>query len=103
VGLLRSAGIGVYAFDASAIARSLGEIRLINTVMLGAIADHLPFPAEVLKEQILERFRGKKASVAALNEQAFEAGRAGAKAAARDPLGNFRFSPDTLACRYCWR
>jgi indolepyruvate ferredoxin oxidoreductase beta subunit len=80
VGLLRTAGIGVYAFDASAIARSLGEIRLINTVMLGAIADHLPFPAAVLKEQILERFRGKKAAVAALNEQAFEAGRAGAKA-----------------------
>jgi indolepyruvate ferredoxin oxidoreductase beta subunit len=82
VGLLRAAGVAVYAFDASAIARSLGEIRLINTVMLGAIADHLPFAADVLKEQIVARFRGKKPEVAALNEQAFEAGRAGARAAA---------------------
>jgi indolepyruvate ferredoxin oxidoreductase beta subunit len=82
VGLLRGAGITVHAFDASAIARSLGEIRLINTVMLGAIADHLPFPAAVLKAQVLARFSGKKPGVAALNDQAFEAGRAGAKAAA---------------------
>jgi indolepyruvate ferredoxin oxidoreductase beta subunit len=82
VGMLRATGITVHAFDASAIARALGEIRLVNTVMLGAIADHLPFPAEDLKEQILSRFRSRKPEVAALNEQAFEAGRSGARAAA---------------------
>lgn len=82
VGQLRSTGIAVHAFDASAIALSLGELRLINTVMLGAIADHLPFPAEVLKEQVLARFRTKKPEVAALNERAFEQGRTGAKEAA---------------------
>ena len=42
-------GARVYAFDASAIANGLGNIRLGNTVMLGAIADHLPFSAEVLE------------------------------------------------------
>jgi indolepyruvate ferredoxin oxidoreductase beta subunit len=82
VGMLRAAGVTVHAFDASAIALALGEIRLINTVMLGAIADHLPFPAEDLKEQILSRFRTRKPEVATLNERAFEAGRAGARAAA---------------------
>ena len=82
VGLLRATGVTVHAFDASAIARALGEIRLINTVMLGGIADHLPFPADDLKEQILSRFRARKPELAAVNEQAFEAGRAGARAPA---------------------
>jgi indolepyruvate ferredoxin oxidoreductase beta subunit len=82
VGSMRASGIMVHAFDASAIALGLGEIRLINTVMLGAIADHLPFPAEDLKEQVLSRFSSRKPELAALNERAFEAGRAGARAAA---------------------
>jgi indolepyruvate ferredoxin oxidoreductase beta subunit len=40
---MRDAGHKVVAFDAMTIARELGDIRLGNTVMLGAIADHLPF------------------------------------------------------------
>ena len=81
IGAMRAAGIHVYAFDAGAIAMRLGELRLVNTIMLGAIADHLPFPAEVLEEQIVARFRARKPQLVAINEQAFEAGRAAARAA----------------------
>jgi indolepyruvate ferredoxin oxidoreductase beta subunit len=44
--------------------------------MLGAISDYLPFPAEILKEAILARFRERKPALVAVNERAFEAGRA---------------------------
>lgn len=82
VGEVRRAGYQVHAFDAAAIATQLGEIRLINTIMLGAIADHLPFPAECVREQILSRFKARKPELLALNERAFEAGRSGALQAA---------------------
>ncbi|MCB2101482.1 MAG: indolepyruvate oxidoreductase subunit beta [Rhodobacterales bacterium] len=75
IGQIRAAGVTVYAFDAGQIARDLGEVRLGNTIMLGAIADYLPFGAEVLKEQVVERFRARKPELAELNERAFEAGR----------------------------
>ena len=83
VGEMRAAGTRVFSFDASAIAQELGDIRLGNTVMLGAIADHLPFPAEVLERCILKRFARKKAEIVELNRQAFAAGRAAAEQAAR--------------------
>jgi indolepyruvate ferredoxin oxidoreductase beta subunit len=83
VGAMREAGVNVYAFDAGAIALELGDLRLVNTVMLGAIADHLPFPAEVLEEQIVARFRARKPQLVAANEQAFARGRAAARAAGR--------------------
>jgi indolepyruvate ferredoxin oxidoreductase beta subunit len=54
----------------------LGEMRLGNTVMLGAIADYLPFSAEVLREAILQRFGRKKPELLELNRRAFESGRA---------------------------
>jgi ribosome silencing factor RsfS/YbeB/iojap len=38
---MKAAGTKVVAFDATTIAQGLGDIRLGNTVMLGAIADHL--------------------------------------------------------------
>lgn len=75
IAAIRATGVKIYDFDAGAIARQLGDLRLVNTIMLGAIADYLPFPAEVLKENIVERFRVRKPAMAALNEQAFEAGR----------------------------
>jgi len=74
VGEISAAGIDVHAFDAGAIARELGNFRLVNTVMLGAIARYLPFPADTLKEQILTSFRARKPKLVAINEQAFEAG-----------------------------
>lgn len=79
---MRKAGVKVIDFDAGAIARELGEMRMINTVMLGAIADHLPFPAESLKAIIVDRFRARKPELADLNARAFEAGRAASKAKA---------------------
>lgn len=76
VGDMRKAGIDVHAFDAGAIARQLGNNKLVNTVMLGAISRYLPFSADILKEVILQAFRARKPKLVAINEQAFEAGQA---------------------------
>jgi len=73
---IRAQGIEVYAFDAMAIALELGDVRLGNTVMLGAIADHLPFPADVLLDSILRRFRTRKPEMVDVNASAFASGRA---------------------------
>ena len=59
-----------------AIALELGDIRLGNTVMLGAIADHLPFSADILLDCVLKRFQRKGEKLVELNRRAFEAGRA---------------------------
>ena len=72
---MRKAGVRVFDFDAGAIAKDLGEMRLVNTIMLGAIADHLPFPADTLKAIIVDRFRARKPALADLNARAFDAGR----------------------------
>jgi indolepyruvate ferredoxin oxidoreductase beta subunit len=73
---MKAAGVRTIAFDATEIAQRLGEIRLGNTVMLGAIADHLPFSADVLLNAIMQRFARKSEKVQALNREAFAAGRA---------------------------
>ncbi len=80
---VRAAGTRVFAFDATAIANELGDIRLGNTVMLGAISDHLPFPPEILEQCILKRFASKKPALVELNRRAFAAGRAAAEQAAQ--------------------
>jgi indolepyruvate ferredoxin oxidoreductase beta subunit len=72
---IRASCIEVIAFDAMAIAKQLGDLRLGNSVMLGAIADYLPFPAEVLLESILGRFKARKPEMVELNRRAFTAGR----------------------------
>jgi indolepyruvate ferredoxin oxidoreductase beta subunit len=72
---LAAAGIQVHAFDAGAIADELGNPKLVNTIMLGAISDYLPFPADVLKECIVEGFRAYKPKLAEINARAFDAGR----------------------------
>ncbi len=72
---IRARGIEVHAFDAMAITRQLGDMRLGNSVMLGAIADYLPFRAEVLLESILARFQARKPEMVELNRRAFTAGR----------------------------
>ncbi|MGE5385299.1 MAG: indolepyruvate oxidoreductase subunit beta [Betaproteobacteria bacterium] len=81
IGEVRKAGIKVHDFDAGAIARELGGLHLVNTVMLGAIADLLPFPAETLKACILDRFRASKPQWVGTNEQAFDLGRQAGRAA----------------------
>ncbi|CAA7618794.1 indolepyruvate oxidoreductase subunit beta [Magnetospirillum sp. SS-4] len=84
VAQMRAAGVTVYDFDAGAIARQLGDLKLINTIMLGAIADYLPFPATELEEQIVGRFRQRKPAMVEVNQKAFEAGRAAARARAAE-------------------
>ncbi|MES9956906.1 MAG: indolepyruvate oxidoreductase subunit beta [Sedimenticola sp.] len=76
IGQIQQLGVNVHAFDAGAIARDLGNFRLVNTVMLGAIARYLPFSPEILKNEILDRFRLKKPKLVEINEKAFEAGQA---------------------------
>lgn len=78
VGEMRARGVRTVAFDAASIARGLGDLRLGNTVMLGAIADQLPFSAEVLLECIVRRFARKGEKVVEMNRKAFAAGRAAA-------------------------
>jgi len=80
---MRAANIEVRDFNAGDIARELGEIRMVNTVMLGAISDYLPFSPEDLKGIIVEGFRKRKPALADLNAQAFEAGREAAKVSAK--------------------
>ncbi|MGL1834409.1 indolepyruvate oxidoreductase subunit beta [Rhodocyclaceae bacterium SMB388] len=75
VAQMQTLGLDVHAFDASAIATGLGNIRLGNTVMLGAMSDRLPFPAEVLRDAVLARFARKKPELLELNRSAFETGR----------------------------
>jgi indolepyruvate ferredoxin oxidoreductase beta subunit len=79
---IRKHGIRIHDFDGSAIALELGDKRLVNTVMMGAISENLPFAPEVLKERIVERFRVRKPALAELNAQAFERGREAAREAA---------------------
>lgn len=75
IGSLRKAGITVHDVDAGAVASELGDMRLVNSVMLGAIADLLPFGAETLKACIVARFAERKPKLVPVNEQAFDAGR----------------------------
>lgn len=74
-GDLRALGHAGWSVDASAIAVELGDIRLANTVMLGAAADSLPFQSSSLLAQILQRFAGNE-QLRQRNAAAFEAGRA---------------------------
>lgn len=76
---MQKLGTNVVAFDASSIAREIGDIRLGNTVMLGAIADYLPFSAEALLNGILKRFEKKGESVLNQNRLAFSRGREASK------------------------
>jgi indolepyruvate ferredoxin oxidoreductase beta subunit len=69
-------GIAVSSLDARAIAVELGTVRLINTVMVGAVSDLLPLSADALRALVVDVFRARKPALADLNAQAFDAGRA---------------------------
>lgn len=81
VGELERLGVDVCALDASAIAVSLGDVRLANTVMLGAAADSLPLEPQAVLAQVLQRFSGSD-QLRQRNAAAFDAGRASARAMA---------------------
>ncbi|MBK1665912.1 indolepyruvate oxidoreductase [Rhodospirillum rubrum] len=78
VGQLRGRIKGVLAIDARALAEDLGSMKLMNTVMLGAVADDLPISAETLRAQVVARFQARKPALAEVNGRAFDAGRAAA-------------------------
>ena len=72
---LQSSSKTVRYLDASQIARELGNLKLVNTIMLGAVSDFLPFPAGVVRSNIIERFKVRKPKLVKLNEIAFDKGR----------------------------
>ncbi len=82
---LRALGLKVIAVDAAEVAAALGDRRLANSVMLGAMADSLPFPPTALEANIVARFH-KKPDLAELNRQAFEAGRAAFELGTHGPV-----------------
>jgi indolepyruvate ferredoxin oxidoreductase beta subunit len=73
---LRATGRPVRAIPAGDISADLGERRLVNSVMLGAVADLLPFAPSAMIEKIVGRFQARKPELADLNRRAFAAGAA---------------------------
>jgi indolepyruvate ferredoxin oxidoreductase beta subunit len=71
---MRALGADVLELAARDIALELGDARLANSVMLGAASESLPFPAERLRDEVLQRF-GRDAKLAESNAKAFDAGR----------------------------
>jgi indolepyruvate ferredoxin oxidoreductase, beta subunit len=70
---LRESGVRVIEVDAPGIARSLGDVRLANIVMLGAASSALPLEARILQAEVLARF-ARDPRLAQLNAAAFAAG-----------------------------
>lgn len=75
LGQLSDSAVELHRFNAGEAAIDLGDRRLVNSIMLGAIADHLPFPPETLESALLKRFQHKGAALVELNRQAFALGR----------------------------
>ena len=75
---VRARGLAVTAVAATDIAVRLGDVRLANTVILGAAADSLPIEGDALLAQVLQRFAGN-GRLRELNAAAFAAGRDGAR------------------------
>jgi indolepyruvate ferredoxin oxidoreductase beta subunit len=69
---LMKAGYKFIKIPADAIARELGNVRLANTILLGALSRRLKIPINVWLETIEARVPKK---TIALNRQAFERGR----------------------------
>jgi len=75
VGDIEASGIETHALAAGQLARDLGNPKLVNTLMLGAVSGYLPFDPESLKNAILDRFRARKPKLVDINARAFERGR----------------------------
>ena len=78
---LRAANLQVREIEARSTAERLGDVRLANSVMLGAAASSLPFPGGALRDQVLRRFGS--GDLGARNAAAFDAGCALGAARAR--------------------
>jgi indolepyruvate ferredoxin oxidoreductase beta subunit len=86
LGQMRAAGIRVHEVDAGTIARDLGDLRLVNAVMLGAVAEFLPFPAADLEARIVGRFVSRRPALVEPNRVAFAAGQRAVRAALPDAV-----------------
>lgn len=73
-GEIRARGVEVTELDARGIAFRLGDSRVANSVMLGAAAVRLPYPAQALRDEIVRRF-GNEQALGRMNAAAFDAGR----------------------------
>jgi len=71
---MRAAGVHVTELDARGVAEQLGDVRLANSVMLGAASGYLPFSPDFLRSEVLRRFGGD-ASLAQANAEAFDTGK----------------------------
>ncbi len=60
------------AVDADNIARELGDVRLVNTILLGGVSTHLEFPQSLWEEVIRSRVKAKFVDI---NLKAFARGR----------------------------
>ncbi len=63
-----------YSIPMSRVCRSLGNPLSKNMVALGALAQLLLIPADLLRQQIQERFSDEGSTVTRINLEAFEAG-----------------------------
>jgi hypothetical protein len=88
LGEMHAAGIRVHAVDAGTIAREVQDLRLVNAVMLGAVAGFLPFPAADLEALTIARFATRTPALVEPNRRAFAAGQPTerARAGRRRPL-----------------
>lgn len=69
---LRKRGLVVYPLEALDIALSLGEIRTVNMIMLGALSLFLPIDATLFEETIREKVKERFIDI---NLEAFRKGR----------------------------
>jgi indolepyruvate ferredoxin oxidoreductase beta subunit len=70
------------ALDAELLAKKAGSIKVQNTVVLGAAASHLPFPAELIEQQLRNLFGRKGERIVKANINAFRMGDAASRFAA---------------------
>jgi indolepyruvate ferredoxin oxidoreductase, beta subunit len=70
---MRASGANTIDLEARGVAELLGDVRLANSVMLGAAAASLPFPADLLRAEVLRLF-GRDRALAETNAKAFDAG-----------------------------
>lgn len=72
IGRMREQVERVVAVEADMMARELGNPRLVNTILLGVLSNHLPFDASMWSEAIRT---GVKSKFIDINLAAFERGR----------------------------
>ncbi len=70
--MMKEKGVPVTMVPAMEVARALGNMKVVNVALLGAVSPHLPIDAEYWREAIKQRVPGKFLEV---NLQAFDRGR----------------------------